>query len=267
MTSAESPSVDPRLIAVGPALAAGALVLRAIGVPAAAALPAVALTVLVPGYLLTLALVRRHSLTSEERAMFVIGLGFAATILLGLAIHLSPFALTAWSWALALAAVWVAGILALRPAATELALPTLAYVPAANLAMAGGGALLFLAAFVVAREGFHAQPRPGFTELWLLPSVERGVPVVEIGVRAAEGQTMSYEVQVTGAEGQVMRMSLPPLDHGEIWTRTLPLASLPTGDLIVDLLIEGGVYRRVTLSGDENEVDNVVTPGEAPGLE
>jgi hypothetical protein len=256
-----------RLIAVGPALALATLGLRELQVTPLAGAGAFLLAFVLPGYLLTALLFGRTKTDGAERIVLVLALSIAGLIVLGLVLHLTPLNLTGTTWALSLAAGWVVGgrwLLRRGHALPDLPLPRL---PTGSWLLFGAALAVLVAALILAREGFQAHPRPGFTELWLVETTANGEPMLEFGVRSAEHGEARYRLRLVADGAAPITWTLPPLGPGEGWTATWPRARLPEGAAVAVFLLpldsDDGFFRYVSMAGESN-LDRATGHGEAP---
>lgn len=152
------------------------------------ALAAVALALIAPGYALQSALLPRRTVEGSARAALTLGLSLAATILVGLLLHVTGLGFAAATWAIALPAVTVAGCLVSAVHGRRIA--DGAWIPSAPGRPSWAGAafalagLLAVTAVVLSRES--AQERQGetyFTELAIVPDAQSGDLSVDVTSR------------------------------------------------------------------------------------
>lgn len=216
------------LIAAAAGVACGAvLAMGGLPVPVTGA-AGLLLAMVLPGYALTRALFPGRSLQMPERIVLTLGLDLAVGVVTGFLLHLLPPGLSAGSWGLALGGITVAACAAawLRedalleagqapatgagadagragrasPTTTVAATGLLAGVPPAQLSMLAAAGVLVTLALVVARAGVMAQPRPGFSSLWLQPGEGDSV---RVGVADHEGRPEAYRL-VVSLDGRVV---------------------------------------------------------------
>jgi hypothetical protein len=248
--------LDQRDLALAGVIALAALAAVSLEVtPVLRVALAVPLVLFLPGYAVGAALLPSRSLEPIERFLVSLGLSFGLTILVGIALGLSPAGLGPLSWAVSLAGVTLVGCLVAlaRRVRARIAGPGFAR-PVVPL----GGALLILLASVLladvllgARLVALQQEAPAPEQLWML----RGdAPEdVRLGVRAGPGGG-EYTVRLSSAGELVQRFDLE-LAEGETWQT---LASVPAEATRRPLVAR--LYR----AGSEIELRFVVLQPESP---
>ncbi len=206
------------------------------------------LVLLLPGYALTSALFVKQELGALERFIFSLGLSLPVVILGGLVLNLTPFGLRAGSWAVFLGSITMcASIMALfrrhgRRGFTAgqpiIRWPGFNVGQARLLVLAG---LIVCGALVVAIIGAEQQPRPGFTQLWMLPaSGANAKEAVRLGVSNRESTAMNYRLDVN-INGRVVKEWSPiVLNPGEEWEVTF---ALPQTQFLGIKRVEADLYR------------------------
>ena len=197
---------------------------------------AAALLVLVLlGTALSSALVPSPRLELVERVAFSLGLGLATLIVDGFIINASGEGMSRSNWAISLGVITIvaAGIGGYRDRAgrerqvdedSPLGQPSpprtrLRWIaPAAAIVTAVG---IVAAAGVVATVGLQQQPRPGFTELWLLPTTSTSE--VTVGVTNREGADETYRLEMTADDTPLGTWDSLSLARGETWTMLVPI--------------------------------------------
>lgn len=192
------------------ALTAASLLVVLGGVPAGVlrALVTLPMALVVPGYLLSLALFpSRVTLDAAARAATVIGLNLASSVIGAVLLHLTPWGLQSGSWALWLGLVSLGGSVAALVRRQTLPydhaprLRRLSWRPVLYLGMlatlAASALLIAIACTVIPRD----EP---FTQLWLLADEQDGAEVVRIGIHNGEGRTTTYRL-VLLADAEVVR--------------------------------------------------------------
>ena len=216
----------------------------------------VPLVLILPGYTLMVASFPKNGLGVAERLLFSLGLSLAIAVLGGLALNRMPWGLRADSWVVLLGSVTLgAGLVALLrhreyPAVDAGQLSAGLYVHRALLF--GLAALVAAGAIAVARTGALQQPRPAFTQLWILPADETDQGAVRIGVRSMEPSAKLYRLQVEVSGRVVREWPLIGLEPGERWETTvlLPTERPETGTVEAVLFLPDlplVAYRRVVL--------------------
>lgn len=205
------------------------------------------LVLFAPGYALTSAIFTRRVPPWADRVALALGLSVVTTALVSVFLHLTPFALTLYSWAVSLALVTAVAVVAgaartpARPDTSKLSPPPLALSPvgvAAGVAAAG----LLAAAFWLARTPLSSPSAPGYTALWLTRA--QNSSAVRLGVRSEEHRRTRYVLRLV-LRGRVTSRRLE-LGPGETWQITLPAARRAKASLY--RVGHHGVYRSVRLS-------------------
>jgi hypothetical protein len=218
-------------------------------VAAATGAPAAATTVLgvalfaAPGYLLGQLLV--GSLVSGmERVIVMAGLALAVPVLGGLLLYAAGVPLHRPGWLGLLAGVTLAsdaalflrrraalpaGARAALPAGARAALPAgarAARVPGRHVAAFAAAVLIAACGVGLARIGVAAQPRDGFTQLWLAPRPGGG-HTLSLGVGNDQGSTTSYRLVLLRDGHPVGTWNLTLAD-GRTWQRLVPFTGRHT---------------------------------------
>jgi uncharacterized membrane protein len=206
------------------------------------------LVLVLPGYALTAAMFPNRSIGVAERLVFSLGLSLAIVILGGLALNWTPFAFRTSSWAVLLAGITLSAsaVALVRRRGQSVSAP--GWLRVGNIGFTlRQGLLLGLAAAIVCGAiavsiiGAERQPRPGFTQLWILPAAGANAKnAVRLGVSNMEGAAMEYHLAVN-MDGKVLK-EWPAIDlnPNEKWEATLVLP--PTGPAGV-ARVEADLYR------------------------
>jgi hypothetical protein len=200
------------------------------------------LVFVLPGYTLTEVLFRKRLLETSHRLVLSIGLSLAIDILGGLILNLLPLEGISWAVFLGLPTT----IFSLLAAYLRRGTPMNGVrLPRLRLTIYEG--ILFgLAALVIALSimydsiGLAQEPRPGFTQLWMLPAAQSGKScAVRLGVRSFESTSVTYRITMTMNGTQVTTWPAVVLAPQGEWDRLVPI--LPTAADAVS--IEGRLYR------------------------
>ncbi len=222
---------------------------------------ALPLVLVLPGYSLTEALFPRRSLGFPERLLFTLGLSLVVVILGGLVLNLTPTGLRTDSWAV------FSSTFTLGASATALVrrrgqdidpLARLRNMPIGltirQWLLLGSAIIVVGAAVVISMVGAIQQPRPGFTQLWLLPAGgTQPKNVVRLGVNNKESATMDYRLAVNINGKAVKTWSSINLRSNAQWNSILVLQqSGHTGTTKVEATLyikdaPSKVYRHVVL--------------------
>ena len=230
-----------------------------ISIPVVGLILALPLALVLPGYTLTEVLFHKRSLNASERLVFSLGLSLAIVILSGLFLNMFPVGLQTASWAVLL------GLL-------TLVFSLLAMYLRRDVPVSGGqqplrfrlmtyqGILFGLAiagtilSFVYAATGVKEQPRPGFTQLWMLPEVQAGKScAVRLGVRSFESTPVTYHLTITMNGDQVAMPPSVSLASQEEWDRSVQVSPMATDEIYVEVRLYRldkleSVYREVHLT-------------------
>jgi uncharacterized membrane protein len=207
---------------------------------------ALPLVLALPGYALAAAIFGDDLPGVFERVVVSIGLSLAATMATGLMLHLSPFGLTARSWAVALPLVTAAALAAARfrrhGPPTRRAVSLRRRPRPSQLALVIAGSILAAAALAVARTPLAAPHADGYTALWLVK--DKRSAQLRVGVRSAELEATTYRLRIR-LDGRALPTRWFRLRPGAAWEQTLP-----HGEWAAASLYRGGeraTYRRVRL--------------------
>lgn len=207
-----------------------------------------------PGYALVAALFPRQPLFVASRLLFALALSLALVGVGGLLLQVTRIGLFAESWVILLGVITLLSCLVAlrrRPLATsETGKPL--DLNFAHIFMMGAAAVLVFFAFSMAQEGARQQPRPGFTQLWMLPA-NASASEVTLGIRNQEGQPTIYRLVVEVNGESAGEWQSVPLASGEVWeTRALVPTTAGGVDAVEALLYRtdapDDVYRSVILN-------------------
>lgn len=235
-------------------LLAVALVLRDVNQPLLRAVATAPLVFFSPGYAVVAALFARKALTVATRLLFSMALSISFTGVVGLALHMAGPGLTAQSWVIALSAIALLGCAfgqARRPT-NVVAERVVANLKIGQILMFAAAVALVVVAFRVAQDGARTQPRPGFTQFWMLP-VKNSSSGVALGIRNEEGLPLAYEL-IVELNGEVVGQwdAIPLAPDAEWETTALIPESAASGGSVRALLYRldapDDVYRTTTLT-------------------
>lgn len=219
--------------------------------------------IVIPGAVVSRAVFFGSAPGSAEMALLVVSFGLAILTLGGLALNLLPGGLTIGGWLAYLAIVTTAGLAYVRirrPDVNDRSRVPLAMAHAVAAVPQGRvrtkdvvliGIALGIAtlALGIARVAALTEPTPPFTQLWLLPDAYPP-SIVEIGVRSAEQEAMTYAVELRSGPTVLQRWDVT-LDPGGSWRMSVPVITPPTlaRPLEARLILPGTSvpYRSVTL--------------------
>lgn len=209
------------------------------------------LALVLPGYLVTQALLPRSLIGLPERIVLSVGVSLAVAALGGLVLNLTPWGLERASWSLLLVGVCVFFfIIAVVRRAWEV--PHVAIGLRVRDGLLLGLALVIgIAALTIARAPAPSPSIEGYTNLWVVPS-ESTKPAVGFGVSSSEVSTIEYSLEIK-VNGQVVsRAPNFTLRPGEKWEATLDVSAAGTGSPRVEADLyrldrPQSIYRQVVL--------------------
>jgi hypothetical protein len=186
-----------------------------------------------PGYALLNALTPGRSLDPIERVLVSLGLSFAATIVAGILLAVTPIRLSAISWALTLAGLTLAGsvIAWVRRARAGIQAPDIPRLTASR----GAVALMLIAALIAGDallgNSLEAaqQDKPAPEQLWMVPAGP--ADEVRLGMRAGPGGG-NYSIRLSSA-GNVIESFQLTLAEGETWERLVIVPAQTSQDALV----------------------------------
>jgi len=219
------------------------------------------LVLILPGYALTSAMFPGRSTGMPERLVFSLGLSVVIVILGGLALNWTPSGLQASSWAVLLASITLGACAVALVRRRGQLLPVAGWAETVRVGLTlRQGLLLGLSAFIVCVAvtvsivGASQQPRPGFTQLWMLPAAGANPKnAVRLGVSNMESTAMNYSLNVKVDGRVVKKWSSIILNPKEKWEAalTLPLPTRTTNTRVEALLYRADapttIYRDVVL--------------------
>lgn len=243
------------LLAIALAVIAVALALLGLTRVAPAAVVGALLVLVAPGYAMQAALFPQAPSGPATRWLLTLGTSLCIAVLGGFLLNAAPLGLTPMAWTLLLGAVTVAAGAVAISLRGPTPLPSLrpALPSPRNAAFWGAAVVVVVAAFVIDLRSAATQPRPGFTQLWLLPASGAPAGTVRLGVRNEEGGDTVYEVRLQSGGRTVQRWPAITLKPDESWGATvaLPAGAGAAGPVEVDLYRGGDTsapYRHAILS-------------------
>ena len=226
--------------------------------PAIGIILALPLVFVLPGYTLTEAMFHKRALEASHRLLLSLGLSLAIDILGGLILNMLPAGLQARSWAVLLGLLTAVFSLLVG----YLRRGTQLYgAQSARLRFTIYEFILFGLATTVAilsvqysAISLAQQPHSGFTQLWMLPSVQvEKSCAVRLGVRSFEVTSVKYRVTMTINGTLAKTWSPVVLAPQDEWDQLVPLTSGTTDNMYVEVQLYRSdkpeiVYREVTLT-------------------
>lgn len=244
---------DLTIVAV---LALGAIVLAVLDlpIPLVRAVIGVPLALVLPGYAVMAALFARSSaLRPLEWALGSIAGSIVIAAIGGFVLNGTPWGLIPQTWALWLGGITLAAVVIAARRRGDSVIDTswrsALRVTRGQGIVIGLAALVFVAAIGIAVYGATHTPRPGFTQLWLLPAASGSV---RIGIHNLEGTPLSYILRVQADGAPVQTWANVTLQSGETWEMTVALSPQQQQAQTIEALLyranaDGIIYRRVTL--------------------
>ena len=199
------------------------------------------LVFLLPGYALTAAFPSGETLDIPRRLVFILGISLVIVVIGGLILNLTPFGLSAGSWAVYLSGITLgACIVALLRRqrgsiiVSSLRVEDIGFTFRQGL-MLGLAALIVLGAFAVSIIGAKQQPTAGYTELSIQSANGANTNnAVSLTVSNNESTTMEYRLAVSVNGKLVQAWTSIDLNPNQNWTTTLVLPQSYTGSAKVE---------------------------------
>ncbi len=208
--------------------------------PAMGIILALPLVFVLPGYTLTEAMFHKRALAASHRLMLSLGLSLALDILGGFVLNLLPIGLQATSWAVLLGLLTtVFSLLAAmfrRGAQVHRTQPLKFPFSIHACFLLGLATIVAVLAVQYSAINLAQQPHPGFTQLWMLPSIQAGKSyAIRLGVRSFESTSVTYRILLTVNGVQVMTWPSVVLAPEEQWDRLVPIASGTADSVYVEV--------------------------------
>lgn len=193
---------------------------------------------ILPGYAVIAALFPRQRLLFAARLLLAVALSLSLAGISGLFLQVTHLGLDPFSWVIVLSLITVFGSATawLRRPARAGVERTPVNLKLGHIIMMAAACVLVVVALQIAQDGVRSQPRPGFTQLWLLP-VEGQDFAVQLGIRNEERQTLIYRLVVQVGDEIAGEWDGIALSPGETWVTS---ALVPDTDQTVEALL----YRR-----------------------
>ncbi len=228
---------------------------------------ALPLVFFIPGYMVIEVLAYNRVLSVSHRATFSLGLSLAIDILSGFLLNAFPMGLRTQSWVVMLSCltlVFALIILYLRkddvqvskrvtPVGSQRDRNGLSYVSQVGRTGVAFGlaAVLVVLSFFYATKGIAEQPRPGFTQLWMVPSTQRAQScIVQVGMHSFENTSVKYHVLMTVNNTQTMSWSALVLAPDAVWEQSVAIPPMSTKNVLIEVRLyrddkPATVYREV----------------------
>ena len=252
-------------IALGIVLLNVVWLLLPLNVPWVGIVLALPLVFFVPGYMLTEILTHTRGLDAFYRLTLSLGLSITLDILGGFLLNIFPFGLRTQSWLALLSCLtllFASTVFYLRKRvytngdATPLP-QAQSMLPGNRVALMRDGLLFALAGVLVivsllyATRGVAEQPRPGFTQLWMLPASHSAQRCgLDIGIRSFEKGIVTYSAVMTSNGTRMMSWSALVLSPDQTWEQSVIVTPKTPKNLFVQVKLYRNdkpavVYREV----------------------
>ncbi len=195
---------------------------------------------IIPGYALTELLFHKRSLGSSYRIICSVSLSLAIDITGGFILNLLPSGLQRLSWAVSLALVTALcatlAVVFRSNAFMRIKTPFRLHIALHEYLLFGLSGVVLVLAIWYSILGVAQQPRPGFTQLWLLPArQEQKSCALRLGVDNFEATSVNYRVVLSVQGGSVKAWSPVTLASQQQWNATEALTATSSPDVYVKL--------------------------------
>lgn len=219
---------------------------------------ALPLVFVLPGYTLTGILFHSRSLDAVHRFLLSLGLSLAIDILAGFILNVFPIGLREISWAVFLGllttmfSLWIA-YLRWKKAGSN-GVSNRFRLRLHEFVLLGLALVVVILAVQYSAINVIQEPHPGFTQLWVLPSMEHGDScTIRLGVRSFESTPVTFRVVMTSNESQVSAWSSITLAPQKEWDQAVSLRPGASDSMYIEVQLDrvdepGIVYRDVHLT-------------------
>jgi len=181
------------------------------------------LVAFIPGFLI-LRNVLRHRAFDTQFVLLSSGLSVSITIVCGLFLH-TVHALNPYGWIACLGSICLLALfVGIRREATERPPKIVTRLKPAHLAALSIAFMCVSSAIVLAKHGSSVQREFKYTELWMLPTDERLLDSVVVGLRNEEQQGVFYDLEVLLDEKTIKRWPRFFLKEHEERVERVPLS-------------------------------------------
>jgi uncharacterized membrane protein len=213
------------------------------------------LVLIFPGYAFVAALFPKRPFSIEAHMVFAITLSIACAILGGLLLNFTPWGLQTTSWLFLLTGVILVTVVLGIMRRYQVSVPTTLTINLNfnwyQIVLFGLAVILTFGAIQIARNGVVNQPRPGFTQLWLLPPAANTPDTLQLGIHNEEKTTHTYRLVVSSGSTVINQWPSINLAPDQQWDGTVNLGAPTSGGRIDALLYRDDdpytVYRNVSL--------------------
>jgi uncharacterized membrane protein len=200
---------------------------------------ALPLVFVLPGYALTEALFHQRSLETAHRLVFSLALSLAVVILSGFILNLFPTGLHALSWTLFLGLLTVVFSLIAnlrRKEQSNGVQPLRFNFSISAFVLFEVATIVTILAILYSAVGVAQQRQPGFTQLWIQPTVQSGSRcAIRIGVNSFESTLVTYRIIMTMNSTQIATWSSVALVPREQWEQIEPVNSGTSSNTFVEV--------------------------------
>jgi hypothetical protein len=226
-----------------------------------------------PGYAITAAIFAHGRIQRSHFLVFSVGLSLAVLALGALLLNYLPGGIRAGWWAVLLFLVVLGACRAAALRRPKRAGAPIAWAPArvnrAQAALLAAGALLALAAVVLAFVPLSATNAIGYTEIWIQPLEASEGPGVRIGVGSGERDDSSYRLVVEFGAGEGEASQQLTLEPGQKQVLELqPPDNLPAATSgAASILVTATLFKEDSPEPDQafRQVSTFISPTEGAG--
>jgi len=209
------------------------------------------LVAFVPGFLI-LRNALRHRAIDTQFILLSMGLSISITIVCGLILH-AIHALNPYGWIACLGSIsLVALFIRIRRGEIDSSPPAITRLKRSHLAALSIAVMCVSSAIVLAKQGSSEQREFKYTELWMLPTDERLMDSVFVGLRNEEQQGVFYDLEVLLDEKTIKRWPRFFLKEHEERVERVPLSLDDDTRSSQDKVLQSSVRRVQADSGCED---------------
>ncbi len=205
---------------------------------------ALPLVFVLPGYMLLEFLFHGRPLDASHRFLLSLGLSLVIDIAGGFLLNILPIGLRTVSWGVFLGLMTMIAslfVMYLRRGAQSPGRKLILFrINIYECLLLGLAITVAVLSILYSTIGAMKQPYPGFTQLWMLPTVQAGKScIVHLGVRSFETTSVKYRVTVTVQESQTANWSSVNLEPQQQWNQ---LVQIPP-EAVANVHVAAQIYR------------------------
>lgn len=198
------------------------------------------LVLILPGYALAEVLFYKRSLTPAHRLVISLGLSLTIDIVGGFILNILPGGLRTLSWGLLLGMFTVLFSLLAIPLRLRMSARRVPIVKVrvtfSQYLLLGLATVILIGALSYNTINTAQMPHSGFTQLWMLPSIQSGKSCsVQLGIQNLEATTVTYRASMTINGEPVTTWSSIRLTPQQKWQHTISITPQPTDNLSVEV--------------------------------